>query len=217
MASSLFVKARVPARLEVEFTVDPGVTVLFGPSGAGKSTCLSVVAGLLAPEAGSHIRLGELEMVDWPVHRRRFGMVFQSMALFPHLNALGNAAYGAASKAAAMDWLTRFRAAHVAQKRPAQLSGGESQRVALARAFASQPRVLLLDEPFSALDFELRATLRDEVRQWVDSLEVPALWVTHDREEAAAFGSRVLFLSQGRIMSASNANAAPERHSIGPS
>jgi ABC-type Fe3+/spermidine/putrescine transport system ATPase subunit len=199
MGSELLVTARVKGRLEVEqLTVPPGVTVLFGPSGAGKSTCLSVIAGLLEPDSGE-VKLGELELSRLPAHRRHVALVFQSLALFPHLDALGNVAYGAPSRDEAMKWLERMRVQHAAARRPAQLSGGEAQRVALARALASQPRVLLLDEPFSAMDQKLKRELGDELLQWVGVLALPTLLVTHDREDAVAFGSRVVMLEQGRI------------------
>ncbi len=199
MGSELHVKAAVKGRLDVELTVPPGVTVLFGPSGAGKSTCLSVIAGLLEPEPGSKVTLGDVVLSELPAHRRRVGLVFQSLALFPHLDALANVAYGARSGAEAAKWLERMRVQHVAGRRPGQLSGGEAQRVALARALASEPRVLLLDEPFSAMDFELRRSLRDDVLSIVSQLQLPTLLVTHDRDDATQLGSRVVKLSAGRV------------------
>jgi len=199
MGSELHVKAVVKGRLDIELSVPPGITVLFGPSGAGKSTCLSVIAGLLEPEPGSKVTLGAEVLSELPAHRRRIGLVFQTLALFPHLDALANVAYGARSREEAAKWLERMRVSHVAGRRPGQLSGGEAQRVALARALASEPRVLLLDEPFSAMDFELRRALRDEVRGIVEQLQLPALLVTHDRDDAAELGSRVAKLSAGRV------------------
>jgi molybdate transport system ATP-binding protein len=196
MASELVFDAVVPGRLEAAFTAAPGITVLFGPSGAGKSTCLSVIAGLLEPQRG-RITLGNELLSSLPAHRRRVALVFQSLALFPHLSARANVAYGAKSDPSR--WLERMRVAHVAERRPAQLSGGEAQRVALARALASEPRVLLLDEPFSALDSALRRQLGEELKALVAELQIPTLLVTHDREDAAALGTQVVALDQGRI------------------
>ena len=202
MGSDLHVKAKVTGRLDVELTVPPGITVLFGPSGAGKSTCLSVIAGLLEPEAGSKVTLGDVVLSELPVHQRRVALMFQTLALFPHLTALQNVAYGARSAGEAAKWLERMRVQHVAAKRPGQLSGGEAQRVALARALASEPRVLLLDEPFSAMDFELRRSLREELVGLVTQLQLPTLLVTHDRDDAALLGARVVKLSAGRVTAA---------------
>jgi ABC-type sulfate/molybdate transport systems ATPase subunit len=199
MASELKVTARVKGRIDAAFEVPPGVTVLFGPSGAGKSTCLHVIAGLLEPDAGE-VLLGSERLSTLPAHRRRVALVFQTLALFPHMSVLKNVSYGARDEASARKWLEKTHAAHAAQKRPAEISGGEAQRVALARALASEPRVLLLDEPFSAMDFELRRQLGQELLALVDELKIPTVLVTHDREDAAAFGSRVVKLEAGRVV-----------------
>jgi molybdate transport system ATP-binding protein len=196
MASELSIDAFVPGRLEVAFTAPPGITVLFGPSGAGKSTCLSVIAGLLEPLRG-RIALDNEVLSQRPAHRRRVALVFQSLALFPHLSARANVAYGARSDPSR--WLARMHVEHVAERRPAELSGGEAQRVALARALASEPRVLLLDEPFSALDTPLRRQLGSELKVLVAELQIPTLLVTHDREDAASLGAHVVALDQGRV------------------
>jgi ABC-type sulfate/molybdate transport systems ATPase subunit len=198
MAFELSVDVLVPGRLEAAFTAPPGITVLFGPSGAGKSTCLSVIAGLLAPKRG-RITLGSELLSALPAHRRRVALVFQSLALFPHMSALENVAYGARSEPER--WLERMHVSHVSARRPAQLSGGEAQRVALARALASDPRVLLLDEPFSALDSALRAQLSGELKAVVAELQIPTLLVTHDRADAAALGERTVTLEHGRVVS----------------
>lgn len=210
----LEVKARVVRegfRLDVAFAAPPGVTVLFGPSGSGKSTVLGVIAGLIRPDEGL-VRVGDetwfdgARGVDVPVHRRRLAYVFQSLALFPHMTAEGNVAYGidravgrAERHRRARETLERMRVGHLAGRRPKTFSGGEAQRVALARAFAVAPRVVLLDEPFSALDHDLRVELAADVRRTVAELGVPALLVTHSRGEAADLGDRLVRLAAGRI------------------
>jgi molybdate transport system ATP-binding protein len=198
-------------RLDVAFQVPPGITVLFGPSGSGKSTTLAAIAGLSRPAAG-RIRLGaELwfdrgERVDLPACRRGVSLVFQSLALFPHLTALDNAAYGidravprAERRRRAGALLERMKVAHLADRKPASFSGGEAQRVALARAFARGPRLLLLDEAFSALDRALRLELAADVRRLVDELGIPAILVTHHRMEARALADRLVLLADGRV------------------
>jgi molybdate transport system ATP-binding protein len=197
--------------LDVAFDASPGVTVLFGPSGAGKSTVLAAIAGLLRPDAG-RIALGPDVWFDGatgaerPVHLRKIAYVFQSLALFPHMTARKNVEYGidrsvpeSARKELALQSLERFRAAHVESRKPRTFSGGEAQRVALARAFAMKPRVVLLDEPFSAMDRELRRELAVDVRRFAGDLQVPILLVTHHRNEARVMGDRALLISHGTV------------------
>lgn len=196
-------------RVEARFEVPPGVTALCGPSGSGKSSCLAAIAGLLSPARGrvvlgEHVFFDASRGVDIPPHRRGVGLVFQALALFPHLSAERNVAYGiprvAARGGSARAWLERMRVAHVADRRPTELSGGEAQRVALARALAAEPRVLLLDEPFSALDDELRRQLREEIMALVHELELPTILVTHDEREADAMARRRLTLREGQMV-----------------
>jgi molybdate transport system ATP-binding protein len=199
-------------RLDVAFQAPPGITVLFGPSGSGKSTTLAAIAGLSRPAAG-RIRLGaetwfdRAERVDVPPWRRGVSLVFQSLALFPHLTALENAAYGidrsvprAERRRRASALLERMKVAHLADRKPASFSGGEAQRVALARAVARAPRLLLLDEAFSALDRELRIELSADLRRLVDELGIPAILVTHHRMEARALADRLVLLAGGRVL-----------------
>ena len=198
-------------RLDVAFQAPPGVTVLFGPSGSGKSTTLAAIAGLVRPVAG-RISLGAEVWFDGaarvhaPVHRRGVSLVFQSLALFPHLSALENAAFGidravprAERRQRAGALLERMRVSHLADRKPSGYSGGEAQRVALARAFARQPKLLLLDEAFSAMDRELRLELARDVRQLVDELAIPAILVTHHRMEARAMADRLVLIHGGRV------------------
>lgn len=193
-------------RLDVRFEAGPGITMLFGPSGAGKSTCLAAIAGLLRPSQ-CRISLGELDLANIPPHRRGVALVFQSLALFPHRTALENVEYGVARslgrnerRERAQHWLARMQVGPLAGRRPATLSGGEAQRVALARALASSPRLLLLDEPFSALDAALRAQLVDEVARLVRELSLPTLLVTHDHESALGEDPQVLMIEHGKIV-----------------
>lgn len=199
-------------RLRAELEVPPGVTALFGPSGSGKTTLLELVAGLLAPDRGL-IRAGGRtlfrsgprgERVDLPARRRQVGYVFQDYALFPHLSALENVAFplwrqpGARERATAL--LDRMALAGLAHRRPGELSGGQGQRVAIARALAVEPRVLLLDEPFSALDLDTRRGVRGHLRSVLADLGIPVILVTHDREEVLAMADRVVVMDEGRTV-----------------
>ena len=213
--ASLAVDVRVARKdftLEVAFDAPPGVTAILGASGAGKSTALAAIAGVVTPSSGT-IALGAdvwfdaRAGVDVPPEARDVSLVFQSLALFPHLDALANVAYGMrgdepreARRARARAALERFGVGHLAARRPATFSGGEAQRVAIARALAIEPRVVLLDEPFSALDPELRTALAADVRAAVADLGVPALLVTHHRAEARAFATRALRIERGRVV-----------------
>ncbi|MEW5739513.1 MAG: ATP-binding cassette domain-containing protein [Myxococcota bacterium] len=190
--------------LDVAFDVPPGVTVLFGPSGAGKTTVLRVIAGLERAQDAS-VRLGDTRWTDTaagvqlPPEARGVSLFFQALALFPHLCALDNVAFGARDEADAARWLERFHVAHVAARKPPTLSGGEAQRVALARAMAARPKVLLLDEPFSSLDDTLREGLARELKSVIAEARLPTVLVTHDRAEARQLGERVVLLSAGRV------------------
>ena len=195
--------------LDVQFSCSAGVTVIFGPSGSGKTTILHCIAGLVAPDYGA-ISVGGENLfdascsLDIPTQHRRIGYVFQDLALFPHMTAAENIGFGIrvnGTEKQRMVWdaLEKFRIAPVANHRPAEISGGERQRVALARALVIQPRLLLLDEPFSALDDELKQGIIADLKQWLTENSVPALFVTHDREEARTLGDRVLLLKSGQI------------------
>jgi molybdate transport system ATP-binding protein len=207
--------------LDVDLTFAPGVTVLFGPSGAGKSTVLNILAGLVLPDTG-RVTLGEQVFQDsttgrWVLpHNRHVAYVFQSLALFPHMNVVDNVGYGinrarprTERHALAMTSLKRFAAAHLAQRSPSTLSGGEAQRVALARALAIEPRAILLDEPFASLDGTLRQSLTAEVRTLGESLGVPIVHVTHQRREAIALGGRVVRLEAGQVVASGGTEVLP--------
>ncbi|MSQ76168.1 MAG: ABC transporter ATP-binding protein [Rhodoferax sp.] len=187
--------------------VGPGETLaLLGPSGAGKSTLLKIAAGLEPPDQGSVWFNGQ-DITGLAPERRGFALMFQDFALFPHLNVLDNVAFGLveqrikrpAARARAAAMLCRFGLTEHAQQRVWTLSGGEQQRVGLARALITAPRALLLDEPFSALDAELRQSLRQEFRQHIAAAGVSTLLVTHDEQEARAMASRGLRLRAGQL------------------
>jgi ABC-type Fe3+/spermidine/putrescine transport system ATPase subunit len=182
------------------------IVALLGPSGSGKSTLLKIVAGLEVADAGSVWFDGQ-DISAQPPERRGFALMFQDFALFPHLNVLDNVAFGlieqrvakAVARERAREMLGRFGLASHAIHKVWLLSGGEQQRVALARALITAPRALLLDEPFSALDTELRVALRDEFSQRIQEAGMATLLVTHDESEARAMGGRGVRLVDGRL------------------
>ena len=211
------------SKLDVAFDVPSGVTVLFGPSGAGKSRTLACIAGLVRPTKG-RVALGadvwfdSTDGRDLPIHERRVAYLFQSLALFPHLSAVENVMYGlpralprSQRRALAVEMLEKMHVKELANRAPRTFSGGEAQRVALARAFAMKPRVVLLDEPFSALDVAVKTDLLREVGEELAREGVPAILVTHQREEAQALGDRVVFLEKGRVTKISAMSEAPFR------
>ena len=194
----------------VDLVVQPSETVaILGASGSGKSTLLRIVAGLEPLDAGRVSFAGQ-DLSDCPPERRRFALMFQDFALFPHLSVQDNVAFGlveqgvgkAQARAQACALLQRFGLAAAATGRTTHLSGGEQQRVALARALITQPRVLLLDEPFSALDAELKTSLREEFRQRIADQQIATVLVTHDENEARAMGARCLRLLEGVLVPA---------------
>jgi molybdate transport system ATP-binding protein len=194
-----------------ELPLDGGlVTVLFGPSGAGKTTVLRALAGLDRPDAGFVRFEGETwfdaRSGDWVSPQlRRIGLLFQDYALFPHLSAAANVAYGlhgverAERGGRVRRIAAQLRISELLDRRPGQLSGGQRQRVALARALALAARLLLLDEPLSALDAPARAELRGELRRTLEASGVPAIVVTHDRVEALSLGDRMVVLVDGTV------------------
>ncbi len=191
----------------LDLTVEPGELVaLLGPSGCGKTTALRCVAGFEHPDEGA-VLVDGTDITRVPANRRDAGMVFQAYSLFPNLNARDNVAFGlrvrkvAAAKrhARAQELLELVGLPSVGERYPHQLSGGQQQRVALARALALEPRVLLLDEPLSALDAKVRDTLREEIRRLQLSLDITTIFVTHDQEEALSMADRVAVLRDGRL------------------
>ena len=179
---------------------------LLGPSGCGKTTLLNLVAGFLAPDQGEIFIDGAL-VTDVPAFERKTGIVFQNYALFPHMTAANNVAYGLKARGVAKDEiksrvtdiLAMMKLAGYEDRKPRQLSGGQQQRVALARALVIRPKVLLLDEPFSALDKNLRASMQVEVKEIQRRLGVTTIFVTHDQSEALSLSDRIAVMSGGRI------------------
>jgi iron(III) transport system ATP-binding protein len=196
------------ALTDVSFSAEPGEFVcVLGPSGCGKTTLLRIVAGLERQTHGS-VLMGERDVSNLAVSKRNIGIVFQSYALFPNLNAAQNVAYGLKSQHTEKKQIRRrveellelVGLSGMEGKYPAQLSGGQQQRVALARAMALSPDLLLLDEPLSALDAQVRTMLRSEIRQLQQRLGITTLMVTHDQEEALTMADRILVMDKGRVV-----------------
>ncbi len=192
-----------------DLAVEPGeVLALLGPSGCGKTTLLRLIAGLEAPDAGSRIAFGGTDVTQLPIERRGVGMVFQHYALFPQMTVEGNIGYGlkirgvpeAERRRTVGELIDLVRLTGLEKRRPAELSGGQRQRVALARAVAVRPRVLLLDEPLTALDAKLKESLRDELAELLRRLHITAIHVTHDQQEALAIADRLAVMQAGRIV-----------------
>jgi ABC-type Fe3+/spermidine/putrescine transport system ATPase subunit len=192
---------------DIDFIVEPGeIVALLGPSGCGKSTILKSIAGLISPSAGS-IRFDNQAIESTPAHLRNVGMVFQNYALFPHLSVTENIAVGlrlqrwssSARKTRIGEMLRLLRIEELADKYPSQISGGQQQRAALARTLAVQPAVLLLDEPLSALDRQLRDAMRVELPVLVRDVGITTILVTHDQDEALTIADRIIVIRAGRI------------------
>jgi len=199
--------ANLPLLQDINLQVAAGdIVALLGPSGSGKSTLLNIVAGLQAADAGSVWWDGQ-DITHLAPERRRFALMFQDFALFPHLNVLDNVAFGlveqkvpkSEARNRALQMLGVFGLTELARRRVWNLSGGEQQRVALARALITEPRVLLLDEPFSALDADLRVALRQEFRSRIQAAGMVTLLVTHDEAEAREMADRSVRLLAGRL------------------
>lgn len=203
--SKAFGKAHVLTN--INFSVDEDeIVVLLGSSGSGKTTILRIIAGLEMPDSG-HVVLHGRDVTEIPARQRGVGVIFQSYALFPKMTIEQNIGYGLRirrrSRKDIRETVERLIAmVHLEDHRgkfPAQLSGGQQQRVAIARALAYKPEVLLFDEPFGALDAQIRTSLRREIRALLKEINVPSIFITHDQEEALELGDRIAVLNQGRL------------------
>jgi sulfate/thiosulfate transport system ATP-binding protein len=192
---------------------DGSLTALLGPSGSGKSTLLRVIAGLEQPDSGT-VLIGREEVTDKPARSRGVGFVFQHYAAFKHMTVSDNVAFGLTvrkrpkdeKKAKVKELLDLVGLGHLGDRYPSQLSGGQRQRMALARALAVEPQVLLLDEPFGALDARVREELRRWLRRLHDDVHVTTIFVTHDQEEAMEISEQIVVVNEGRI----EQSASPE-------
>jgi sulfate transport system ATP-binding protein len=205
-----FTARGTPAVSEVSFSAPAGgITALLGPSGSGKSTVLRIIAGLEEPDAGQ-VMFGSDDVTRLPPQRRGLGFVFQSYALFKHMTVRKNIAFGLGVRKVPSDearrkvdsLLSTVQLEGYGDRYPSQLSGGQRQRVAFARALAIEPKMLLLDEPFGALDAQVRVELRDWLRRFHDEHHVTTLLVTHDQEEAMEISDHVVVMHEGRVAQA---------------
>ena len=220
MALTLSIRKRLgtgvrPFTLDVSFRMQTQRAVLFGPSGSGKTLTLRAIAGLLDPDdgvirAGEHTLFDQSQRINLSPQARHVGYLFQDYALFPHLNVRQNIAFGLhrgwcnpsrrTINADVEYWLDILELRQVSCHYPSQISGGQKQRVGLARALVARPRLLLLDEPFSAIDQTLRARMRQELSSLQTRLNIPMLLITHDTEDLSTFGEQVIELSNGRVL-----------------
>lgn len=190
--------------LSTKFTVTKDeIVVLFGPSGSGKTTILNCISGLTKATSG-FIKLNErilfhTKKVNLPIQQRKIAYLFQDYALFPHMTTWKNILYGAKSEQFADELMRELRIDHLKKQYPHEVSGGEKQRVAIARALATEPDLLLLDEPFSALDDVTKATSHEELLRLHKHWKIPIILVTHSHAEAEKLGSRILYVDEGKL------------------
>lgn len=190
--------------LDTSFVVNNEIVVLFGPSGSGKTTILNCIAGITQPDEGKIClagrRLFDGKKASMPIQKRNIGYLFQDYALFPHKTVWKNIAYGMKSEHQAQQIMRELGLEHLRNDYPKNISGGEKQRVAIARALAMEPDLLLLDEPFSALDFETRNQGHQELLRLHKLWEIPIIMVTHSHDEAQKLGDRILFIKNGQFV-----------------
>ncbi len=213
MLKAQFKKSLWHFDLDININLQDQIMVLWGPSGCGKTTTLNILAGLLNPDAGmiqlnKRLLFSTWKHVNVPARHRQIGYLFQDYALFPHKTVMQNVCYGihshksdrAITRQDILRLLESFGIQHLVGRYPGQLSGGEKQRVALARALAVNPKLLLLDEPFSALDYENKVILRQELKQLHLHWKIPFIMVTHDKEDADYLGDIIMKIEAGRVI-----------------
>jgi sulfate transport system ATP-binding protein len=214
-----FTAGATPAVADVSFKAPSGgITALLGPSGSGKSTVLRMIAGLEQPDTG-RVLFGDRDCTAVPTQDRGVGFVFQSYALFKHMTVRKNIAFGMNVRKAAKDGIRKkvdellalVQLDGLGERYPSQLSGGQRQRVAFARALAIEPKLLLLDEPFGALDAQVRVELRDFLRRFHDESHVTTILVTHDQEEAMEVSDHVVIMNEGRVAQAGSTDDVYDR------
>ncbi len=205
MTLNIDIRKKLPNfTLDVSLSCEPGtLTAIVGPSGAGKSTLVRIIAGLDKPDDGNLSLNGttwcDTDKKDFlPPRKRGLGLVFQEYTLFPHLNVRKNVAFAAVNKECISGLLRKFGISHIAESKPHNISGGERQRAAFCQALAREPVLLLLDEPFSALDIATREGLRRELRELKNDLDIPIIHVTHDLEEAYYLADSIFVLENGK-------------------
>lgn len=211
LAASISSRLSPGFALDVSFSAPPGITIVFGASGSGKTTLLRCLSGLVRPDSGQ-IRVADRTLFDaatgisLPPQRRRVGYVFQQLALFPHMTVADNLGYGLRAltprerRERTKSIADSFRISHVLARKPTAISGGERQRAALARSLVTEPSLLLLDEPLSALDHVTQSRIIEDLRAWNAAHRIPILYVTHAHREVFALGERVVVLEHGRIV-----------------
>ncbi len=203
---SVFVKKDLKEfYLDVNFKSESPITVLFAPSGSGKSLTLQSIAGLIEPDCGRIEVNGSVffdsdKGINLPPQRRRVGFLFQDYALFPHMSVIDNVEYGGKNRDYVKKLLKVFEIEDIKNRYPSQISGGQKQRVALARALASEPTVLLLDEPFSALHKSLKVQLYSELKRIKDEFGVPIVFVTHDIDEVFELADTIVIMDRGKVV-----------------
>jgi len=211
--------------LDIRFDSEEGYTVIFGPSGAGKTLTLQAIAGLMTPDAGKVI-VGDRVLfdsdkgIDVPTRQRRVGYVFQDYALFPHLTVFQNLAFGLQgawngrfsrrNRNLVQEFLHTFEISHLAQMFPLDLSGGQKQRVALARALITRPALLLLDEPFSALDVLLQERMRVEILHILSHFDIPLIMITHDPKDISFFADTLINYEDGKVIEIKSLTRSPK-------